>query len=374
MKALIYVQHLLGLGHLMRAARIAAALTARGCAVTVAQGGVPVAGVPWGAASVIQLDPVKVNPEGMGTLLAADGGPFGPERQAARRDVLLTLLAELRPDILLIEAYPFGRRQMRFELVPLLEAARKTGVRLVAASIRDILQESRKPERQQETIEALRSWFDLVLVHGDPEFVRLADTFALADEIPCNVAYTGLVGPPPPANPISTHEVIVSVGGGAVGARLLDAAARALATPDLRRFTALLLMGPNAPAGLAEALGRLAPDASVESFVDNMPDRLAGARLAVCQAGYNTAADLIVTGCPAVLVPFEGVGETEQLRRAMALEAGGRAVVLREDSLAASSLAEAMGRALALPRSRSAKLDGAARTAEILLAQLELRP
>jgi predicted glycosyltransferase len=373
-KALIYVQHLLGLGHLMRAARIAAALTARGCAVTVAQGGVPVAGVPWGAASVIQLDPVKVNPEGMGTLLAADGGPFGPERQAARRDVLLTLLAELRPDILLIEAYPFGRRQMRFELVPLLEAARKTGVRLVAASIRDILQESRKPERQQETIEALRSWFDLVLVHGDPEFVRLADTFALADEIPCNVAYTGLVGPPPPANPISTHEVIVSVGGGAVGARLLDAAARALATPDLRRFTALLLMGPNAPAGLAEALGRLAPDASVESFVDNMPDRLAGARLAVCQAGYNTAADLIVTGCPAVLVPFEGVGETEQLRRAMALEAGGRAVVLREDSLAASSLAEAMGRALALPRSRSAKLDGAARTAEILLAQLELRP
>ena len=374
MKALIYVQHLLGLGHLMRAARIAAALTARGCAVTVAQGGVPVAGVPWGAASVIQLDPVKVNPEGMGTLLAADGGPFGQERQAARRDVLLTLLAELRPDILLIEAYPFGRRQLRFELVPLLEAARKTGVRLVAASIRDILQESRKPERQQETIEALRSWFDLVLVHGDPEFVRLADTFALADEIPCNVAYTGLVGPPPPANPISTHEVIVSVGGGAVGARLLDAAARALATPDLRRLTALLLTGPNAPAGLAEALGRLAPDASVESFVDNMPDRLAGARLAVCQAGYNTAADLIVTGCPAVLVPFEGVGETEQLRRAMALEAAGRAVVLREASLAASSLAEAMGRALALPRSRSAKLDGAARTAEILLAQLELRP
>jgi predicted glycosyltransferase len=105
-----------------------------------------------------------------------------------------------------------------------------------------------------------------------------------------------------------------------------------------------------------------------------MPDRLAGARLAVCQAGYNTAADLIVTGCPAVLVPFEGVGETEQLRRAMALEAAGRAVVLREASLAASSLAEAMGRALALPRSRSAKLDGAARTAEILLAQLELRP
>jgi predicted glycosyltransferase len=373
-KALVYVQHLLGLGHLMRAARIAAALTDAGCAVTVAQGGVPVAGVPWGAASVIQLDPVKVNPEGMGTLLAADGGPFGPERQAARRDALLALLAELRPDVLLIEAYPFGRRQMRFELVPLLEAARKTGVRLVAASIRDILQESRKPERQQETIEALRSWFDLVLVHGDPEFVRLADTFALAAEIPCDVAYTGLVGPPPPANPISTHEVIVSAGGGAVGARLLDAAARALASPDLRHLAALLLTGPNAPAGLAQALRRLAPDASVESFVDNMPDRLAGARLAVCQAGYNTAADLIVTGCPAVLVPFEGIGETEQLRRAMALEAGGRAIVLREAALTASSLAEAIVQALALPRSSSAKLDGAARTAEILFAQLALRP
>jgi predicted glycosyltransferase len=372
-KTLIYVQHLLGLGHLMRSSRIAAALMARGCSVAVAQGGMPVDGVAWGAANVTQLDPVKVRPEAMGVLLDAEGAPFSAERQAARRDRLLALLMGQRPDILLVEAFPFGRRQMRFELVPLLEAARDAGVRLVATSIRDILQESR-PERQRETIEALRRWFDLVLVHGDPAFVRLADTFALAGDIPCRVAYTGLVGPAPPGKPVSTHDIIVSAGGGAVGAKLLETAARALAHGDLSLRTALLLTGPNAPAGLAATLGRLAPHARVESFVDNLPDRLAGARLAVCQAGYNTAADLLATGCPSVLVPFEGDGETEQLRRAKAQEADGRAILLREGSLTASSLSEAMKRALALPRARTTTLDGADSAAAILLAQLEGRP
>ncbi|MCA3564365.1 MAG: glycosyl transferase [Methylocystis sp.] len=371
-KVLLYVQHLLGLGHLMRSARIAAALAARGCTVAVAQGGEAVAGVSWGAASVTALDPVRVDPAAMGVLLAADGSPFGPERQAARRDALLAMQAELCPDILLIEAYPFGRRQMRFELAPLLEAAKPAGVRLVAASIRDILQESRRPGRQRETIEALRRWFDLVLVHGDPAFVSLADTFALAGEIPCPVAYTGLVGPPPPGQLIAAHDIIVSAGGGAVGGRLLTAAATALAATDLSRHRALLLTGPNAPAGLAETLARLAPGAAVASFVGAMPERLSGARLAICQAGYNTAADLMVTGCPAVLVPFEGKGETEQLRRAKAFAEHGRAIVLREEALTPAALAEAIRRALELPRRAGAVLEGAARTADILLARPEL--
>jgi predicted glycosyltransferase len=53
MKALIWVQHLLGIGHVRRAALIARAMTDAGLDVTVASGGFSVAGVGYGAARVV---------------------------------------------------------------------------------------------------------------------------------------------------------------------------------------------------------------------------------------------------------------------------------------------------------------------------------
>ena len=61
MKALIWVQHLLGIGHVRRAALIARAMTDAGLDVTVASGGFPVAGVGYGDARVVQL-PLPVPP------------------------------------------------------------------------------------------------------------------------------------------------------------------------------------------------------------------------------------------------------------------------------------------------------------------------
>ena len=67
---------------------------------------------------------------------------------------------------------------MRFELLPLLEAARSSPDCLqVVASIRDILQPRSKPGRNQETCELIEKFYDHVLVHGDEEIARLADSF-----------------------------------------------------------------------------------------------------------------------------------------------------------------------------------------------------
>ena len=46
MKVMFYVQHLLGIGHLVRASRIATALADAGHDVTVISGGMPVSGFP----------------------------------------------------------------------------------------------------------------------------------------------------------------------------------------------------------------------------------------------------------------------------------------------------------------------------------------
>ena len=53
----------------------------------------------------------------------------------------------------------------------------------LVTSVRDILQERIKPGRDAETVEILNRHFDLVMVHGDPAFATLGDTFPLAAAI-----------------------------------------------------------------------------------------------------------------------------------------------------------------------------------------------
>lgn len=377
-RLLFYVQHLLGIGHLVRAGRIAAAL-AEGFEVLLVVGGDLPPGLLPAGVSLFALPPVKAGPSGFSSLVHPDGRAFTGEDKAMRRDLLLGCFDRFVPDVVLIEAFPFGRRAMRFELLPLLERAGTAAHRpLVACSVRDILQEAR-PERRAETLEHLRRSFGLVLVHGDPHVARLADSFPEAESIQDLVRYTGLVGPrrdgslhgPPPPAAEPPFDVVVSVGGGAVGARLLAAALAARPLTRLSSARWLVLAGPN-----AGALPDAGPDAavSVRSFVPDLAAHLARARVSVSQAGYNTVADLAAAGCRAVLVPYAAGGETEQARRASLLAGQGRAVMLEEAALDPAALASAIDAALALPAPAiDTRLDGADVTRRIIEERLGLR-
>jgi predicted glycosyltransferase len=374
-RALVYVQHLLGIGHLARVNRIAGALHAAGVRTTLVQGG-PDAGLPQASGlDVVRLTPVKVAAEDMTALLHADGRPFTDADKTARRDQLLAVLRRTRPDILVVEAFPFGRRQMRFELLPLLEEARAMHVPVIASSIRDLLQENRKPGRAEETVALVNRWFDLVLVHGEAELTPLTRTFPLAGQIAARTRYTGLVGPDRPDTIKSGHAVVVSAGGGAVGARLLESAIMAAPLTPFRDEPWLVLTGPNLPEADITRLQALAAAASarikVIRSVPDLPARLAGARISVSQAGYNTVADVLVAGCPAVLAPFAAGGETEQTMRAEALAASGRAAIVREEALGPESIAAAIRHAVSLPPAPAMRLDGGQRSAAILLAAFD---
>jgi predicted glycosyltransferase len=67
----------------------------------------------------------------------------------------------------------------------------------------------------------VQAHFDRVLVHGDPDFVSLEDTFPLTSEISDKIVYTGIVAPPEPADASEVYDIIASAGGGAVGMDLL---------------------------------------------------------------------------------------------------------------------------------------------------------
>lgn len=377
-RLLFYVQHLLGIGHLVRAGRVAAAL-AEGFEVLLVVGGEVAPGLLPDGVSLFVLPPVKAGPGGFSALVHPDGRPFTADDKAGRRDLLLRCFKDLAPAVVLIEAFPFGRRAMRFELVPLLERAVAAVHRpLIACSVRDILQEAR-PERRAETLALIHRYFGLVLVHGDPRLAPLSESFPEADAFADITSYTGLVGPraatplhgpePLPLAREETFDVVVSVGGGAVGTRLLETA---LAARPLTRFSDarwLVLTGPNAPGPIPVTDAGVA----VRPFVPDLAAHLARARVSVSQAGYNTVADLLAVRCRAVLVPYAEGGETEQRRRAAWMAERGLAVALDEAALDPAALAAAIDEASALPAvDADLSLDGATVSRRVVERRLGL--
>jgi predicted glycosyltransferase len=349
MRVFFYVQHLLGIGHLKRAATIARALRAAGLEVTLASGGLPVEGI-----EVLQLPPAS-SPD-FQRLVDARGEPVDEAWKSRRRDLLLD--AFQGHDALIVELFPFGRRQMRFELIPLLERARG---RLVVSSVRDILQP--KPAREDEALEYFERYFDRLLVHGDPRLVRLERSFAKAARLAGKLHYTGYVVDGNEASgDEGKDEVLVSAGGGAVGRRLLEAAIAARPLTALRDRTWRVLTGVDGAPGLQ------ADGVIVERSRQDFTLRLKNCVLSVSQAGYNTVLETLQARARAVLVPYAGGGEYEQTLRARLLSGRGLVHLVEEDALAPATLAAAIDRAAAGPRppAGAVDLDGARRSAQLL--------
>jgi predicted glycosyltransferase len=369
LRVFFYVQHLLGIGHLARASRIAAALVDGDFDVTVVTGGVPVAGFPGPGVKSVALPPVTSGDEGFSGLVDLQGNPVDEAFRQRRSEMLLQAFRDCRPDVVIIEAFPFGRRQMRFELLPLIETIGAASPRpLLATSVRDILQERVKPGRNEETVDLINGHFDLVMVHGDPTFATIDKTFPLAGAIGAKVAYTGLVAAPPPPATRERFDILVSVGGGAAGKSLVRSTVAA-ARASRKGWTWCLITGPNLPKDELEAIsGEVVPGLSVFRFREDFASLLTGARLSVSQAGYNTVCDVLRAGCRSLLIPFAAGGETEQTVRASMLEKLGLATVLAEHDLTPEGLAQAIEEALAGPAPAAHRLDleGAQRTAQIL--------
>ena len=369
-RVMVYVQHLLGIGHQMRVAAIVRAMVARGLEVTCVSGGEP-GGMPdLDAAGLVQLPSVRATDAGFGTLVDAQGHEIDDAWRSARREALLRAFQIVRPEVLLIETFPFGRWQFRFELLPLLEAAQILGTQ-ITASVRDILVQKHKPGRTEEIVAILRNYFRAVLVHGDERLAPFGATFPAADQISDLIRYTGYVAPPAPQTgpkDAGSGEVIVAAGGGAVGGRLLRTALAARPLTALAEAPWRLITGPNMPAQERAALTPQ-PGVTVETLRGDYREILSRAALSISQAGYNTVMDILVSGARSVLVPFAAENETEQGLRARLLAEQGRAVVQPESELSAQTLADAVDRALAAPPPPQIDiaLDGAERTAEIII-------
>lgn len=371
-RVFFYVQHLLGIGHLKRAVTLARAMALAGLDVTLASGGLPVPELAaHGNVYFVQLPPASAADLTFKALVDGNGKPVDDVWKRARAEALLAAWRAADPDVLVLELFPFGRRQMRFELLPLLDAASGAARRpLIACSVRDVLGAQKSAQRQEETVGLVERYFDRVLVHGDPAAIPFERSFPLASRIAARIEYTGYVvdDAKPAHGNAGKGEVIVSAGGGAVGAGLLAAAIRAKPLTMLHDLRWRVLAGNNLPDEDFQDLARLVAGASGIELQRSRPDfttLLANCALSVSQAGYNTLMEVVGAAAPAVVVPFARGQETEQTLRARYFAGRGLLELVEESALAPETLAAAIDRAARKPRvARGAvKLDGAQRSA-----------
>lgn len=375
-RVLFYVQYLLGIGHVRRAALNVQAMCAAGLDVHVIFGGMPLPHISFAPATLHHLTPVRSADEGFSGLVKADGSELTEADKAERTTRLLQLCETLAPDLIVTETYPFGRRQMRFELKPLLQWVKQQSTPpALIASIRDI-QQARKPERQQETVDLINDYYDHVIVHGDAAFTPLEASFDLADQIRDKTHYSGYICPPPVTPQTREALLLFSIGGGAVGKAILDTAVALHATGFANDCHWLLITGPNMPEDDKQALKQAEQhNLTVVDLADDFIGCMGRARLSVSMAGYNTVMDILQTRVPAVVVPFEAEGETEQITRAVLLEQQGLMTIVRENALTPASLQQAINRALQQAAGRpDIDMDGAAHSAQLIKQWAENSP
>jgi len=383
MTIVFYCQHVLGLGHYMRSLAIVRELAPNRVVFVTGGPDVPADLPPH---VVHERLPVLAMDEEFSSMLAEDDLEAVKQGRAAR---LAEILERERPDVFVVELYPFGRCAFEFELLPALTAIRggAFGRPVVLSSLRDILVEKADPEKfQSRVIGRLNTLFDGLLVHSDPALFPLDETFPRVGEITVPVVYTGFVTerPSPGARERLRRNlglgpddklVVASAGGGKVGSELLFAAQQAYPfqwagkPPRLEIFSGPFLD--------EHAFSRLRAGSCahenvfVSRFAGNFLDMLAAADASLSLAGYNTTMNVLASGVKALVWPF--AQNREQSMRAVRLSERGALGVLAPEDLDPVRLAGLVGELLQDGRPASGggvDLDGARESARLIVSNM----
>lgn len=371
-RIMYYVQYLLGIGHVRRSSLIVQELCEQGAHVDVIFGGMPVPSMSFGAATIHPLTAVKSADAGFSGLVKADGSLFTDDDKQQRTQALLALCDNLQPDLIVTETYPFGRRQMSFELLPLLHWVKsQSNPPVLVSSIRDILQR-RSAVREQEYVNLVQTYYQHVLVHGDKNFYPLEKSFPVAGMIADKISYSGYVCPTMENGDTSQKTrdtIVVSVGGGSIGKDILVAVMALFNSGFAADKKWLLITGPNMDsADKAYFKAQQQSNLQVVDLADDFLKALSNAYVSISRAGYNTVMDLLLTAVPAVVIPFEGEGETEQLARSEVLAQSNVLQLVKNSELSIETLKTAINKALSSP-TETVNIDnqGAAQSAKLLI-------
>lgn len=377
MKVICYCQHVLGIGHFHRSLEICKALAVQHETVMVLGG--PDVYLPETDVTFHQLPGLMMD-SNFSKLIPCDAKQNLEQLKILRKEQLLNLFKDFQPDIFLVELFPFGRKAFGFELIPIF-----TGIAmgtlspcLRLCSLRDILVEKKDKEKYEtRVLNSLNDSFDGLLIHSDPDYIPLDHTFSATDSITIPTKYTGFVTPKRtqtknsirPQLKLSKEDklVVASIGGGNVGAELLQATAAAATLLDNNKQIHFhLFTGPYSAPDLQDKLKAYESNhIHIHSFCDNFPDWLQAADLSISMAGYNTCMNLLEASIPALLHPF--TQNREQRMRVAAFSDCCDFTLLETADLNPEKLVELICEKLThSKKSNAVDLDGAVKSCELI--------
>ena len=168
--------------------------------------------------------------------------------------------------------------------------------------------------------------------------------------------------PPSPEGPL--HLFIT---GGSQGARVLSqtvpAAVAALPEALRARLRVVQQTRPEVLEAAAAAYREAGVEAELAAFFADMAQRWTWAHLVIARSGASTVGEIAVAGRPSILVPLGVALDDDQGQNARLLSEAGAAVVFREATLTAQSLATTLTDLLTDPAFRLAAMAAAARAA-----------
>lgn len=330
--------------------------------------------------------------------LRPDWVPDGPEERGlhsprvanARRETIRAAIGGVRHDVLVIEAFPFLTQHETAEVELLLELTRAANPRVkVICSVRDVLFGRRLDlavlEARQAAERFIECEVDQILVHSDPSFIRLDDTYGDIPNFRDRLTYTGLVVPaiPPVAASEPAAHVVCSVGGRRewhVPTKIFlqvwsELRHERVLPPNLRGYLFVGLEEPSDSfrefvADYEDCFQTTEWPLTIGKWSEYRP-LVASAACSVSQCSYNTTYELLRWGVPAVFVPRRHDGpdpsaEGEHPFRARKIgERGWGRIATDASSLRAGILACLHGPKLQPP---GLDFSGADTTARYLLA------
>lgn len=357
---LFYCQHILGIGHLIRSMAIARGLS-QDFKVYFVNGGEVIQDFPIPAGiEVINLPAIKTDPN-FQELQVPDGFADVDAALAYRRGLLLEVCDRIRPTAVMVELFPFGRRRFSTELIPLLERAKVHGAKTIC-SLRDIVVTKQDQARHEAKVcKLMNRYFDQLLIHGDPSFLPLENSFSRVGDLTSEVHYTGYVVPDvdrefTPRSETDPPMILASVGGGRFGHELLNCVAQASQfLEDRIPHHIQMFTGPFAPEDVFNHLQAIASQRSnltVRRYTPDLLSYMAKADLSISMAGYNTTLNVLQTGVRAIQLPFTGNDDQEQRLRSTRLEQLGIVKVIDSTALAPIPFSLEVIRALGHTRSQ----------------------
>ncbi|MEJ6395325.1 UDP-N-acetylglucosamine--N-acetylmuramyl-(pentapeptide) pyrophosphoryl-undecaprenol N-acetylglucosamine transferase [Gymnodinialimonas sp. 2305UL16-5] len=166
-----------------------------------------------------------------------------------------------------------------------------------------------------------------------------------------------------PYTPPGDWPMSLLVFGGSQGARILSdmvPAAVALLPEETRQHLRISQQAREEDVDrVRAAYDEMGIRAEIETFLNDMPNRLAEAQLIICRSGASSVADISIVGRPAIYVPLAIAVRDEQSANARAPVDAGAAVLMPESRLTPESLSETIQTILSQPQAATMMANAA---------------